>query len=181
MLTETLLTALDVRKAATRGVGVSGVLKPLDLQRFRPLLAGDEGCIEVHLTFSCDEENRHLVHVAIAADVVVTCQRCLEAMPEHLVADNTLAIVWTDEQAGQLPRHLEPLIVEEQLCSLWDLVEDELMLAMRPFSYHDTENCRKRTMDFFDPEMAEKPGEDIKPNPFNVLAQLKPGHKNLEF
>jgi uncharacterized protein len=178
MLTETLPTALDVRKAATRGVGVKGLLKPLDLLRLRPILAGDEGCIEVDLTFSCDEENRHLIHVAIAADVVVTCQRCLEAMPEHLVSDNTLAIVWTDEQAAQLPRHLEPLIVEEQLCSLWDLVEDELMLAMRPFSYHDTENCKERIMDFSDPELEENPGASDKPNPFNVLAQLKPGHKH---
>lgn len=178
MLTETLPTALDVRKAATRGVGVNGLLKPLDLQRFRPLLAGDEGRIEVELTFSCDEENRHLIHVAIAADVLVTCQRCLEAMPEHLVSDNTLAIVSTDEQAAQLPRQLEPLIVEEQLCSLWELVEDELMLAMRPFSYHDTETCRERIMDFSDPELEEEPGESTKPNPFNVLAQLKPGHKH---
>ena len=177
MLTEPLPTTLDVRKAAARGVGVNGVLNPVDLQRFRPLLASDEGSIRVELSFSRDEENRYLVHVSVAADVVVICQRCLEAMPESVASDNTLAVVWTDEQAAQLPRHLEPLIVEEQSCSLWDLVEDELILAMPSFSYHDTDECKKRIADFSDQEVVEAV-EEKKPHPFNVLAQLKPGNKH---
>ena len=179
MLTEPLPTTLDVRKAAVRGLGVGGVLSPLDLQRFRPLLADDEGAILAELSFSRDEEHRHIVDVSVKADVVVTCQRCLEAMPAHLASENTLAVVWTDEQAAELPRHLEPLIVEEQSCNLWELVADELILAMPPFSYHDTEECRKRITDFSDPLPEEGEGED-KPNPFNVLAQLKPGNKNQE-
>ncbi len=85
MLTEPLPTMLDVRKAAVRGVGVSGVLKPLDLKRFRPLLGGDEGSISVEMAFSRDEESRYLVHVSIEAEIVVTCQRCLDAMPDRLV------------------------------------------------------------------------------------------------
>ena len=36
---------LDVRKAAVRGAVMGGVLEPLDLERFRPLLAGDEGTV----------------------------------------------------------------------------------------------------------------------------------------
>jgi uncharacterized protein len=165
---------LDVRKAAVRGAGVSGILKPLDLKRFGPLLASEEGIISVEMTFSRDEENRYVVQVAIEADIAVTCQRCLESMPEHLSSENTLAILWTDDEAVHLPRNLDPLIVEEQNCSLWDLVEDELMLAMRPFSYHDTEDCKKKIGAFSDPVLEEEAGED-KPNPFNVLEQLKPG------
>ncbi|RLA61745.1 MAG: hypothetical protein DRR04_02005 [Gammaproteobacteria bacterium] len=176
MLTEPLPSTLDVRKAAARGVSVSGKLKPLDLQRFRPLLAADEGSIEAQLLFSRDEENRYVIHVTVAADVSVTCQRCLEPMPAHLTSDNTLAVVWTDEQAAHLPRHLDPLIVAQDACSLWELVEDELILAMPPFSYHNTENCLQRIADFSDPAPEEGTVED-KPNPFNVLAQLKPGNK----
>lgn len=168
---------LDVRKAAVRGAGVCGVLKPSDLKRFGPLLASDEGIISVEMTFSRDEENRYVVQVAIEADIAVMCQRCLESMPEHLSSENTLAILWTDEEAAHLPRHLDPLIVEEQNCSLWDLVEDELMLAMRPFSYHVTEDCKNKIGAFSDPVQEEGAGED-KPNPFNVLEQLKPGTRH---
>ena len=178
MLSEPLPSTLDVRKAATRGVDVKGTLKPLDLQRFRGLLADDSGAIEAVLSFSRDEENRYLIHLAVTADVIVTCQRCLEQLPLTLACENTVAVVWTDEQAAHLPRHLEPLVVEEEACKLWDVVEDELILALPPFSYHDTEKCQQ-ILARFNAEQA--PAGDAltveKPNPFNVLAQLKPGSK----
>ena len=177
MLIEPLPNTLDVRKAAVRGVSVSGVLKALDLQRFRPLLAGDEGAVQVHLTFSRDEESRHLVNVAVAVDVIVTCQRCLEPMPAHIASENTLAIVWSDEQAAHLPRHLDPLIVDEEACNLWELVEDELILAMPPFSYHAADECKQIETGF--PAEPDDKVEGVEnPNPFDVLAQLKPGNKH---
>ena len=176
MLTEPLPTTLDVRKAAVRGAGVSGRLKPQDLQRFRPILAGDEGTIIVDMVFSRDEENRYIVEVAIEADVMVTCQRCLEPMPEHLTCNNTLAMVWTDDEATHLPRHLDPLVVTEATHNLWELVEEELILTIRQFSYHDTEDCKLKTAAFSDP-VPQDSVED-KPNPFNVLEQLRPGSKH---
>jgi uncharacterized protein len=175
MLTEPLPTMLDARKAAVRGVEVGGVLKPQDLKRFRPLLAGDKGNISTEMAFFRDEDGRHLVRVVIEAEIVVTCQRCLESMPERLSSDNTLAVVWTDEEAAHLPRHLDPLVVTEQTSSLWDVVEDELILAMRPFSYHNAEDCKMKIADFSDPVPAQESDVE-KPNPFDVLGQLKPGN-----
>jgi uncharacterized protein len=178
MLSEPLPSTLDVRKAAGRGVSVRGTLKPLDLQRFRSLLADDDGAIQAELSFTRDEENRYIIRLALTAQVVVTCQRCLERLPRTLACDNTLAVVWTDEQAAHLPRHLEPLIVEEEACRLWEVVEDELILALPPFSYHDTEECQQ-ILSRFNADQAP-PVETVavdKPNPFNVLAQLKPGSK----
>jgi uncharacterized protein len=177
MLTEPLPTILDVRKAAVRGASISGALKPRDLKRFRPLLAGDEGSISVEMAFSRDEEGRYLVYVVVDADIVLTCQRCLEAMPEQLSCENTLAFLWTDDEAAHLPRHLDPLVVRESLCSLWDLVEDELILAMSPFSYHATEDCKMKIVDYSEPTPPQGTGE-VKPNPFNVLEQLKPSNKH---
>ena len=174
MSTEPLPSTLDVRKAAARGVSISGTLKPLDLQRFRTLLAGDEGSINARLAFSRDEENRYIVQVVVDALVTVTCQRCLEPMQESLVSDNSLAIVLNDEQAAHLPRHLEPLIVEGDSCSLWELVEDDLILALKPFSYHDTQECKKILAGFNAREPEPEAAQTSKPNPFNVLEQLKP-------
>ena len=108
--------------------------------------------------------------------MTVTCQRCLEPMPKHLSSDNTLAVLWTDEQAAHLPRHLEALILGEEMCKLSELVEDELILAMPAFSYHETAACKDSITDFTDPAPEEMVGED-KPNPFDVLAQLKPEKK----
>ncbi len=177
MLTEPLPNTLDVRKAATRGVSISGVINPLDLHRFRELLVSEEGSIQVRLTLSKDLENRSLVRVDVTAEVQVCCQRCLLPMPVRVITDNTLAAVWTDEQASHLPRHLDALISAEEGCNLWELVEDELILSLPPFNYHDTEVCKNILADF-SPQPPDEVYTSEKPNPFNVLAQLKPGKKH---
>jgi uncharacterized protein len=176
MLTEPLPSTLDVRKAAARGVSISGALKPLDLQRFRALLAGDAGQIRANLAFSRDEEGRSVVHAVIEAEVEVTCQRCLQPMLLALGSDSTLGIVWNDDQAKHLPKHLDPLIVTEEGCDLWQLVEEELMLALPSYSYHEEDDCNKDLAGYSGPTPGEG-GDAERPNPFEVLAQLKPGNK----
>jgi uncharacterized protein len=176
MLTQPLPRTLDVRTATGRGATISGVLKPHQLQRFRSLLASDEGSIDVELAFSRDEENRYLVRVRVGAAVMVLCQRCLEPMATRLASDNSLAVVWSDDEAARLPGHLDPLIVPVEECDLWIVVEDELILALPAFCYHDTAECRKKLADYTaSPD--EEPVDD-RPNPFDVLAQLKPGKEN---
>jgi uncharacterized protein len=177
MLTEPLPNSLDVRKAAVRGVSVSGVLKPLDLQRLREILAQDTGSLQATLAFSRDEENRYLIEVSVTADLSITCQRCLEPMPVHVETENLIAVVWDDEYASQLPRSLEPLIVQEGPCNIWELVEDEVMLGLPTFSYHEAKDCNKILAGILQ-SLPEDGEVDEKPNPFNVLAQLKPGNKH---
>lgn len=170
---------LDVRKAASRGATISGSLRPNDLQRFRSLLSDDNGVIESQLKFYRDDENRYLVHLEAQAHVNVVCQRCLEAMPLTLNCDNILAVLWNDEEARHLPRHLDPVIAASEDYCLWDMVEEELILAMPPFNYHDTEQCNEFLVKInADQGKTEPVVIRSKPNPFDVLAQLKPGTKN---
>ena len=178
MLTEPLPSTLDARKAAARGVSVSGTLKPLDLPRFAALLADENGEIRAELAFSRDEEDRSVVQVAIEADVSVICQRCLGPMDLSLAGENTLGIVWNDDQARHLPRHLDPLIAPEEGCNLWELVEDELILALPPFSYHDTEDCKEILSGYTAGPAVEEEEGNARPNPFDVLAQLKSDDKH---
>lgn len=95
-------------------------------------------------------------------------------MPLHLETSNTLAVVWDDEYASRLPRYLEALIVSDEPCSLWELVEEELILGMPSFSYHEQSDCNK-ILTGISQQPNENQGKDKKPNPFDVLAQLKPG------
>ncbi len=177
MLTEPLPTTLDVRKATARGVSVSGALEPLDLPRFRAMLAADDGVVRAHLTFSRDEEGRYLIEAACDATVAVICQRCLEPFELQLRSANTLAAVWSDEQARHLPKHLDPLLLEGDDCPLWQIVEEELILALPPFNYHPQPDCNADLVGLAASEPEQEQRED-KPNPFEVLAQLKPGEKH---
>jgi uncharacterized protein len=173
MLKDPLPRTLDVRKAAARGVSVKGSLELAELPRFRPLLAGDEGQIQATLALSRDEEHHSIIDVTVVAEVSVTCQRCLEAMITSLRCSNRLAVVWTDEQAKHLPRDLDPLICEDD-CALWDLVEDELILALPAYSYHEGRDCNQLLNELGDSDAAPS-AADTRQNPFEVLAQLKPG------
>ena len=90
------------------------------------MLADDAGEISAKLSFSRDEDRHYLVRVEVDAEVMVTCQRCLEPMPSQLHSDNTLAAVWSDEEARHLPKRLDPLIAGEEGYPLWDLVIGEV-------------------------------------------------------
>ena len=75
-------------------------------------------------------------------------------------------------EAARLPRHLDALVETETNSDLWELVEDELILARQPFSYHNTDDCKRTTVAYADPDAIEDAGES-KPNPFAVLGELK--------
>lgn len=176
MLSDPLPNTLDVRRATARGVTVSGSLNLPELPRFQALLAGDGGTAWAQLEFARDEESRPVIALKVSAQVSVTCQRCLQPMPLELSGETRLGIVWSDDQARHLPRHLDPLIVPEEGCNLWEIVEEELILLLPAYSYHETEDCKQILSGYSEP--APVPGEGArKPNPFEVLAQLKADEK----
>lgn len=166
-----------MRKAAARGLHSEGTLQPGQLPRFRALLAEDAGKIMAKLSFGRDEEGRDMVATTVSAEIAVTCQRCLRAMPLALHSSNILAVVWSDDQARHLPRRLDPWIVADgEDGDLWGLVEEELILALPAYSYHEQKDCNEVLVD-----MASRPLEEEgadRPNPFDVLAQLKPGQNS---
>ncbi len=179
MLTEPLPKTLDARKAAARGVTVKGTLDLSELDRFGASLAHRDGQVEATLVFVRDEEHRHIIQASVEAEVEVICQRCLEPMPIVVTGKNQLAVVWSDDQAGHLPKHLEPVIVSEERTDLWSIVEDELILALPFISYHDPDQCRQSysgNSEVPEAAVAEQPATK-SPNPFEVLAQLKPDKK----
>ncbi len=170
MLAEPLPTLLDARKAAQRGVTIRGVLRPAQLPGFASLLAHGGGEITVVLEFSRDDQERYVVDATIEADVTVICQRCLGPMEEHISCRGSLALVLTDQQAAALPKHLDPLLLDDQMCNLHDLAEEELILALPPFSYHEQTVCGVSLEGLSDPVEETK---QARPNPFDVLGQLK--------
>lgn len=183
MLNAPLPGTLDVRKAASRGVTVEGRLDLQQLPRFRALLASDEGLVEASVSASRDEEGRHVLHVLTEAKVSVTCQRCLRPLPIVMRGDSHLAVVWTDDQARHLPADLEPLVQGDEECDLRELVTEELILALPAFSYHEQEDCNTLLAEHAAPADSVQDAEaaaEKRPNPFDILAQLKRGDSHQE-
>lgn len=163
---------VEARSLAARGVALSGLLALAKLPRLAAAVVGADGDARVAADFGRDEEGRYVLDLHATLTVRVACQRCLEPMPVDIDAGSRLAIVWTDAQAAALPEHLEPLHTAEET-DLWAVAEDELLLALPPFSYHDDPDCAQASGRAPTPEPDAAPPVADGNNPFDVLKKLK--------
>lgn len=158
------------RKLAERGVRIEGLTTPKDLPRLLTLLCSDEGELKVSLDFGKDEQRFRTIQGSAKGHVFMTCQRCLEPVEVAAEATVNLAVTLNDDQVKKLPRIYDPLLLEEEEIELATMIEEELILSLPPFAYHD--DCSVQTS-FGEKETTKSTD---KPNPFSVLAQLKAGN-----
>ena len=88
-----------------------------------------------------------------------------------VVSSFELGLVFNDDQAKQLSRQLEPAEVDEHgMLELWEVLEDEALLALPSFPVHEQGECELRQPE---PAPETTDSDEKRPNPFDVLAQLK--------
>lgn len=172
--------SVEVRTLAARNVVIEGPVEVTRMPRLSSAITEAPEPAFVKCDFQRDEEGRYLASVEVVMRVVVPCQRCMGAMTVDLTSSSLLAAVWTDEQAQALPARYDPLITEGET-DLWQLVEDELLLALPPFSYHGDEQCGVKTGRAISTVTADVDAVPVeeKVNPFSVLAALK-NNENLD-
>lgn len=169
---------VDIRKLIAAGAEISAREPLQKFARLATMLAKDDrlavhdGDVEVNLHLYVDDAGCKRIDGEVTAVVMVACQRCLQPMALPIDSTFSVGVVWSDDEAARLPKHLEPYVVEEGLHDIRDLIEDELILCVPYASYHEDENCagdyRQRVA-----EEVHKTESEEKPNPFKVLEQLK--------
>jgi len=159
---------VDPRKLAEREAQLQGTIDLESMPELCSLLVDNEGKVSVELGFALDQQKLRTVIGHANARVKQQCQRCLEAVEVDLHAEFNLAVVLNEEQAKNLPRYYDPLLVEEDVV-LASLVEEELILTLPAVAYHD--DCSVQLS--FGEDEVQQSEQDEKPNPFSVLASLK--------
>jgi len=159
---------VDPRKLAEREAQLQGFVELKSMPQLLSLLVDDEGEVSVELKFALDEQKLRTVKGQATAKVKQQCQRCLDPVDVYLDAEFSLAVVLNEEQAKNLPRYYDPLLVEEDV-ELAALVEEELILTLPAVAYH--QDCDVQLS--YGESDAEPSEQDEKPNPFSVLASLK--------
>ena len=158
----------DPRKLAEREAQITGIAEVSAMPRLASFLCSEQGEVDVTLSFAVDEQHLRTVKGKAKGQVLMTCQRCLEPVSVDVRADVNLAVVLNDEQAKNLPRYYDPLLVEDDDVELLPIVEDELILSLPSVPMH--EDCSVKTS-WGDSGTVRLQQE--KPNPFSVLASLK--------
>ena len=100
---------IDPARLAVQGAWFEGRVALRTMERLVPLLAGEPGEAEVEMEFAVDTRGLRTVHGRVRAELVLTCQRCLEPVAVQVDGAFHLAVVASQTEAGRLPEGLEPL------------------------------------------------------------------------
>jgi len=166
---KTLPRQVDPRKFAQKGIELKGKIAVSALARVAEAVAESDSDVDVDIVFGIDQEGRKTLRGTAQAKLSVVCQRCLEPMALDVSATLALAVVWDEERAQNLPKSLEPWITGEGAADLYEIIEEELLLNLPMVSYHK-EACVDQAA-FSSGNVSVE--TETKPNPFQVLEQLK--------
>jgi uncharacterized protein len=177
MLNDPLPKLVDVRKLIQKSAEISAQEPVANMQRLAGLLADDKAVADIQLSFYIDESRFRKIEGRVTADVAVICQRCMEPVKVSIEANVNLAVVWSEEDAKQLPKDMDPFIAGEEPVELLNLVEDELMLNLPIVSYHPEQECtgNSRYSSVDEAAEAQQRDQQHEDNPFKILEQLKSG------
>jgi len=157
-------------RSAQRRLECEGVFKVSDMTRLLAVSEMRSEHVQVGVKFDVDERGLTVMSGTASALVALTCQRCNELFDDKLTVEFTFSPAKNEETAENIPSYYDVIeLNEDGEVNLRELVEEELILMMPLIPRHDIENCSADA----DSVWGELPEELEKPNPFDVLKQLK--------
>ena len=153
-------------KFARKEASLHGDYKISAMPRISEIARNTEDRIKVALSFYLENDKTPCIKGIIKANIILDCQRCLEALPVELNVLFNLAFVRHESQAEELDTSFEIYNIgeEEDLDSI-DLITDEILLSIPMAPSHDFD-CSLKTD-------KEEVVEEISKNPFDVLKNIK--------
>ena len=161
----------QVHKEVARNGYFEGVIALTDLERLNGLLYPEalpekEGRVGVRFEFLRNEFDVVTITGKVHANLVLECQRCLNALELSLDQDFELLIDADDELACD--SSLDSIYSEDGYIDVFEIVEDELILALPLVPLHEDSACNEHW-----PVAANDAETGTRENPFSVLRQLK--------
>ncbi len=161
---------VDPLKSVEQEAIYRGSIALSKMERLEDYLLDNSGEAQVEIQFGRDEQGTSLLRGKCQAHVRMTCQRCMNPVEVPVSTEFELGIVFSDEQAKHLPKAYEPVMAERDELELLPVLEDEIILSLPMFAYHN--ECGEHELEQAEEEIV--PEETEAPdNPFSVLEQLK--------
>ena len=123
---------IDGFEFASAGASLRGALPIRDFPRLNDMLARHEGEVAYEVEGVRDERGRPGLRLKVRARLELRCQRCLEALPFEVQADEVLVLAATQAEIDAEPAdvHAADRVVAAKEMPVRELVEDELILAL---------------------------------------------------
>ncbi len=143
----------------------SGSFQLSQLSRLSSLVIANGAEIKLNFVFSTTAYHHPSITGHIDTELLVECQRCLEPMVHPVSLDFALLIDASDDDVKSF--QMDTVYTDDGYLDLFEVIEDELILALPVISMHDDPTCNKH----WQPDSVEQVVE--KNNPFSVLETLK--------
>jgi len=153
---------------------LSGQLPLKRMQRLIESIEDKSGDIDIDLKFDIDMNGVSMLEGQVCCSLQLRCQRCMQPMTFPIDVTFRLALVESEAEIDALGEQYEPLLLEDDLVSIADIVEDELLLALPIVPRHAEDECQ-----LINPaaepveQQATEPEPSREDNPFAVLAELQ--------
>lgn len=155
-------------KACEHGLILEGVCPLSALARLGDIIFEPKGDVSAVLRFGYDAEHNPVITGQVEGELTLQCQRCMAPYSHPMRVDIRLALARSIRESEGLTSAFEPYIAESDDASLYELIEDELILNLPAVARHPGDQCLARVEEQWH-EDAEPPRE----NPFAALKRLK--------
>jgi len=121
-----------------------GTLPVGELARLHDVLASTSGVLDYTISGMRDEQGRAALRLQVDGALRLTCQRCLSALKFPVSIDSTLVLAASQREIDRDPIEAQgpDRIIGSRDMAVWELLEDELLLAV-PFAPRH-ERCAAR-------------------------------------
>ena len=143
-----------------------GTLAIMDLPRLHDMLVDRSGEIAYYLAGAVNKDDIASLRLDIAAELLLTCQRCLGPVKFSLKATRQFELVPGTQALGDPAEELDDVerIHANAKLDVASLVEDEAILCLPMVAGHGVGECSS--------PLAQEAGNEMK-SPFSSLAALK--------
>ena len=123
---------IDGFEFASAGASLRGALPIRDFPRLHDMLAGHDGEVAYEVEGVRDGRGRPALRLTVRGTLALRCQRCLDALPLEVRADEVLVLAGTQAEIDAEPAdvYTADRVVAAKEMPVRELVEDELILAL---------------------------------------------------
>jgi len=163
-------------KAAIKRMTYDGIIVKGNLTRLSEVADVLDDHVNVSIECGVDPQDLVVIQGTATVNLELKCQRCGDGMQTQISTEFTYTPVRhaAAESEDPIPEAYDEIELNEYgEISLFQLVEDELMLALPIVAMHEPDECSVKEDDMSYGELAPEAAEEKKSNPFDVLKQLK--------
>lgn len=165
-------------RLAEAKASLHGVVSIKELQRLCTSLADDSGDVLINTSFGIDENGVRYIKGHWETELKLQCQRCMEPFVYGIMGDFLSGVVKTEEEAAELSEVYDPVLEDEGMIVIRDVIEDELIVNLPIVPMHDPDQC-KVDLSRVVSEANKGSGGD-ESNPFKVIEILRAKNRNKE-